>query len=104
MGKDWNAYLIRWRELVANHEDYPSTSTVGTEEVAHGRIHYLTANGLPDKTIAYHSKTELQTAVKQVHKDGERAVVETQAQIDSLNRERERMEAKMQSQNDLELG
>lgn len=90
MGKDWNDYLVRWRQVTDECAGYPTTTLFGMPcEKAAGRIHYLDDRGHVKATMAFADLKEYRHQVRQALNGGLRIVAESPAQQEHIRRARE---------------
>lgn len=91
VGKDWNEYLQTWRETVKNYQELPATEYA---DQGHGkccgRIHFLDADGVVSRTVAYTNKDHFKNAAAEQLRTLRPCVVETPAQLAELQRSNER--------------
>lgn len=93
-GKDTNAWLKRWRQVIRHCSSYPTTDGPQEGKLA-GRIHFLDPHdGQVVGTAAFAAKDadELHSEVRRLRREGVAMVVETPAQIRELIEQRERRE------------
>lgn len=90
VGKDWNDYLVKWRQVAEDAGQLPTTSNYSMDpEKIVGRIHYLDDRGTVTATVAYDNLAALQRKVRFSLNSGERIVAETPEQQARIHRDRE---------------
>ena len=90
MGKDWNDYLVRWRQVAEECSGYPTTTLYGMScEKEAARIHYLDDRGHVKATMAFGDEKEYRRQVRLALNGGQRIVAETPAQQERIRRARE---------------
>lgn len=93
LGKDWNEYLVRWRELTENEGQLPTTCRhtgyAQSESAPVGRIHYLDERGAVAETVAYGDRTAFRKQVRLELHSGRRIIAETPEQKARIQRMRE---------------
>lgn len=85
LGKDWNEYLVRWRELAGNVGQLPTTCRHTSCAQQHttapvGRIHYLNDKGGVMETVAYGDRAAFRKQVRLELNSGQRIIAETPEQ------------------------
>lgn len=85
LGKDWNEYLVRWRELAEHVGQLPTTcrhtSCAQQNTTAPvGRIHYLDDKGGVMETVAYGDRAAFRKQVRLELNSGQRIIAETPEQ------------------------
>ena len=85
LGKDWNEYLLRWRELAGNVGQLPTTcrhTSCAQQNTTTpvGRIHYLDDKGGVMETVAYGDRAAFRKQVRLELNSGQRIIAETPEQ------------------------
>lgn len=85
LGKDWNEYLLRWRELAGNVGRLPTTcrhTSCAQQNTTTpvGRIHYLDDKGGVMETVAYGDRAAFRKQVRLELNSGQRIIAETPEQ------------------------
>lgn len=87
VGKDWNDYLVRWRQIAEQCSTYPTTKIIGTPSgKSAGRIHYLNKKGAVITTEAFGNKNAYQHQIKRCFSRGQGVVAETSEQQERIRR------------------
>lgn len=90
VGKDWNDYLVKWRQVAEDAGQLPTTSNYSLELGKNvGRIHYLDDRGTVTATVAYDNLAAFQHQVRLCLNSGRRIVAETPEQQTRIHRDRE---------------
>lgn len=90
VGKDWNDYLVKWRQIAEKAACLPTTSIDGPETgKSVGRIHYLDDRGLVKDTVSYADRAAFQHQVRLCLNSGRRIVAETPEQQERIQQSRE---------------
>ena len=94
LGKDWNEYLVRWRELAEHVGQLPTTcrhtSCAQQNTTAPvGRIHYLDDKGGVMETVAYGDRAAFHKQVRLELNSGQRIIAETPEQQARIQQARE---------------
>lgn len=90
MGKDWNDYLLRWRQVAEVCSGYPTTTLCGMPcEKEAARIHYLDDRGHVKATMAFANEQEYRRQVRLALNGGQRIVAETPVQQERIRKARE---------------
>lgn len=90
VGKDWNEYLVKWRQVAEWVARLPTTSTQSPQlGDTVRRIHYLDESGTVANTVAYHDREAFQRHVRLCLNSGRRIVAETPEQQARIHRDRE---------------
>ena len=94
LGKDWNEYLVRWRELAGNVGQLPTTCRRTSCAQQHttapvGRIHYLDDKGGVMETVAYGDRAAFRKQVRLELNSGQRIIAETPEQQARIQQARE---------------
>lgn len=107
VGKDWNDYLIKWRQVAESAAQLPSTSAYQSQPGGKtaGRIHYLDDRGSVAATVAYSDRAALEHQAQLCLNSGRRIVVETPEQQAHLHHSREprSQEPEPEDEMDMEL-
>lgn len=97
MGKDWNDYLVKWRQIAEDVAQLPTTSNYSLEpEKTVGRIHYLNDRGTVAATVAYSDRAALEHQAQLCLNSGRRVVVETPEQQTRIQNHRNFREPRLQ--------
>lgn len=84
-GKDWNAYLQRWRSVIVRHDALPTTEyELPDMATCCGRIHYLEPDGSVGTTVAYCTPKQFADTVRNLQRLGAPFVAETPEQLREL--------------------
>jgi hypothetical protein len=90
VGKDWNDYLVKWRQITERVAHLPTTSTNSPQlGKTVGRIHYLDDRGAVAATVAYADRAAFQRQVRLCLNSGRRIVAETPEQQARIHHARE---------------
>lgn len=90
VGKDWNDYLVKWRQVAEGAAQLPTTSNYSFEHgKTVGRIHYLDDRGTVTATVAYNDRAAFQHQVRRSLNHGQRIVAETPEQQKRIQQSRE---------------
>ena len=90
VGKDWNDYLVKWRQVAESASQLPTTSAeLQPGEKTAGRIHYLDDRGSVAATVAYSDRAALEHQAQLCLNSGRRIVVEAPEQQAHLHHSRE---------------
>lgn len=90
MGKDWNDYLLRWRQVAEECSSYLTTTLYGMPcEKEAARIHYLDDHGHVKATMAFANEQEYHRQVRLALNGGQRIVAETPAQQERIRKAKE---------------
>lgn len=90
VGKDWNDYLVKWRQVAEGAAQLPTTSNYSLEPgKTVGRIHYLDDRGTVTATVAYNDRAAFQHQVRRSLNHGQRIVAETPEQQKRIQQSRE---------------
>lgn len=90
VGKDWNDYLVKWRQVAEDAGQLPTTSNYSLEPgKIVGRIHYIDDRGTVTATVAYDNLAAFQHQVRLCLNSGRRIVAETPEQQTRIHRDRE---------------
>ena len=88
--KDWNEYLVKWRQVAEGAAQLPTTSNYSLEPgKTVGRIHYLDDRGTVTATVAYNDRAAFQHQVRRSLNHGQRIVAETPEQQKRIQQSRE---------------
>ena len=90
VGKDWNDYLVKWRQVAEDAGQLPTTSNYSLEPgKIVGRIHYIDDRGTVTATVAYDDPAAFQYQVRLCLNSGRKIVAETPEQQARIHRDRE---------------
>ena len=90
VGKDWNEYLVKWRQIADGALHLPTTGADGPQEgKPTGRIHYLDDRGTVTKSVSYSDRAAFQHQVRLCLNHGQRIVAETPEQQKRIQQSRE---------------
>ena len=98
VGKDWNEYLVKWRQVAEDAAQLPTTGTYSIEPgKSVGRVHYLNDRCEVVSTTDYDDRSAFQREVRRCLNIGQRIVAETPEQQVRIHRDRSpRTPAQMQ--------
>ncbi|MEA4993908.1 MAG: DUF3991 and TOPRIM domain-containing protein [Oscillibacter sp.] len=89
MGKDWNEYLVKWRQIAEGAAQLPTTGTYSIRPgKSVGRVHYLDDRCEVVSTTDYDDRAAFQHEVRRCLSIGQRIVAETPEQQARIHRDR----------------
>lgn len=89
MGKDWNEYLVKWRQIAEGAAQLPTTGTYSIRPgKSVGRVHYLDDRCEVVSTTDYDDRAAFQHEVRRCLSIGQRIVAETPEQHARIHRDR----------------
>lgn len=89
MGKDWNEYLVKWRQIAEGAAQLPTTGTYSIRPgKSVGRVHYLDDRCKVVSTTDYDDRAAFQHEVRRCLSIGQRIVAETPEQQARIHRDR----------------
>ncbi len=89
MGKDWNEYLVKWRQIAEDAAQLPTTGTYSIQPgKSVGRVHYLDDHCVVVSTTDYDDRAAFQHEVRRCLSIGQRIVAETPEQQARIHRDR----------------
>lgn len=89
LGKDWNEYLVKWRQIAEGAAQLPTTGTYSIQPVKSvGRVHYLDDRCEVVSTTDYDDGAAFQHEVRRCLNSGQRIVAETPEQQARIHRDR----------------
>lgn len=109
VGKDWNDYLVRWRQVAEQAQAYPTTAVRGNASGKPvGRIHYLNTAGKVVASEAYSDRCAMMKDIRLCLYKSLRIVAETPAQQERIHRAREahfhpQMQTAPEPENEMEM-
>lgn len=89
VGKDWNEYLDKWRQIAEDAAQLPTTGTYSIQPgKSVGRVHYLNDRCEVVSTTDYDDRAAFQHEVRRCLSMGQRIVAETPEQQARIHRDR----------------
>ena len=89
VGKDWNEYLVKWRQIAEDAAQLPTTGTYSIQPgKSVGRVHYLNDRCEVVSTTDYDDRAAFQHEVRRCLSIGQRIVAETPEQQARIHRDR----------------
>lgn len=83
IGKDYNDYCCKWKEMIAQYKLIPTTELVDNTSPRCGRLHIIDIeDNSIGATVAYSDPTEFYSISKQMLDSGTAVVVETPRQVE----------------------
>lgn len=109
VGKDWNEYLVKWRQIAEDAAQLPTTGTYSIQPGRSvGRVHYLDDRCEVVATTDYDDGAAFQHEVRRCLSVGQRIVAETPEQQVRIHRDRSprtpaQMQVSLEPEDDMEL-